>query len=41
MKEGETVDSLRGMADFISMTNRALGSKLMNEINELEPVEKE
>ena len=33
LKDGETIDSLRGMAAFISMTDRELGSKLIKEIN--------
>lgn len=34
LHETETVDSLRGMAAFISMTDPALGQKLMRQINE-------
>lgn len=34
LKEGETVDSLRGMAAFVSMTERKLGRKFIDEINE-------
>lgn len=34
LKNGETVDSLRGMAAFVSMTERSLGRRLMEEINE-------
>ena len=36
LREGETIDSLRGMAAFISMTDRELGTRLMQEINSLE-----
>ena len=35
LREGESIDSLRGMAAFISMTDRELGAKLMEEINGL------
>ena len=35
LREGESIDSLRGMAAFISMTDRELGAKLKEEINGL------
>ena len=34
LKEGETLDSLKGMAAFVSMTQREVGRKLMEQINE-------
>jgi hypothetical protein len=36
LREGESLDTLRGMAAFISMTDRELGSKLMKQINEID-----
>ena len=39
LHEGETVDSLRGMAAFISMTDRELGSRFMKEINSIKDVD--
>ena len=38
LHEGETVDGLRGMAAFISMTDRELGSRFMKEINLIDDV---
>ena len=34
LRQGETIDSLRGMAAFVSMTQRAIGRQLMDQINE-------
>jgi RNA-directed DNA polymerase len=39
LREGESLDTLRGMAAFISMTDRELGNKLMKQINETDRVE--
>jgi retron-type reverse transcriptase len=34
LREGETLDSLRGMVAFVSMTQRELGKQLMTSLNE-------
>ena len=35
LREGETLDTLRGMAAFIAMTDRGLGQKFMTQLNEI------
>ena len=36
LREGETLDTLRGMAAYISMTDRELGQRLMIQVNSIE-----
>ena len=35
LREGETMDTLRGMAAFVSMTDRVLGRKMIEQLNSL------